>query len=395
VEVGGGFQQSLSTIAALRALRGHEVLVLTQRKENVAILRARGVNCELYRFGRLRRVLTRMAARSRRLRRIYAALPKVLWRTCGPFDAVVDAHRVDLVICFFLSPLPDYLFHRPFVTTVYDLCHREHCEFPEVSERFEFENRERIFREVLPRAVAVLVSSSFLAQRLLRYYGIDESRTVTLPFLPAAHARAPVASEEVARVRKRYSLPERYVFYPAQLWAHKNHVYILEAVRILAESMPSAAVDAVFCGSDFGNGGHVHRTAQRLGIASRVRTLGFVDSDDMAPLYAGASALVMPTYFGPTNLPPLEAMAVGCPVIYSDLPEFRADLGDAALYCDLSDPASLARQICAVVCDPNLRAALRSASAELLQRAGHDTYAQTMQGVFDRFAYLRGRWATP
>src|SRR5262249_40755456 len=51
---------------------------------------------------------------------------------------------------------------------------------------------------------------------------------------------------------------------------------------------------------------------------------------------------VMPTYFGPTNIPPLEALALGVPVCYSDLPAFREQLGARAAYFDLCDPRSLA-----------------------------------------------------
>lgn len=391
VKIGGGFQQSLSTIVALRGLERHEILVLTSRPENVEIVRSYGIACELYRFGRARRLLTRVAARNRRLRRLAQLLPARLrgW----PFDAVLDAHGVDLVICFFLSWVPDYLFHRPFITVVYDLCHREHCEFPEVSERFEFESRERIFREVLPRAVAILLSSDSLVRQLAQYYGIDAARTVTVPFLPAAHARVRVPQDEITRVREKYSLPQTYVFYPAQFWPHKNHLYVLEAIRILADS-GQAPVAAAFCGSDFGNAAHVRRAAERLGVTRWVHFLGFVDSGDMAAIYSAASALVMPTYFGPTNLPPLEAMAVGCPVIYSDLAEFRADLGDAALYCDLDDPATLADRIRSLLTQPQVSERLREAGARLVTRATDDSYVRALQPVLDRFDYLRQRWAT-
>lgn len=393
VTVGGGFHQSMSTIAALRGVTGHELLVLTSRPENLATVRAYGIACELYRFGRFRRAITSLASRSRICRRLYERLPHRARRACGSFDFVLDHHAVDLVVCFFLSWVPDYLFHRPFITTVYDLCHREHCEFPEVSGRLEFEHRERIFRSSLPRAVAILVSSELLARRLTAYYGIDESRMVRLPFLPAAHARAPAEPGEVARVRDKYSLPKDYVFYPAQFWPHKNHVYVLEALRILADSFETP-VSAVFCGSDFGSASHVRATAERLGIADRMRLLGFVDSEDIGPLYTAARALVMPTYFGPTNLPPLEALALGCPVIYSDCPEFRADLGEAALYCDLTDPASLATQIRAVICDPGLADTLRRSGASLLMtRSAQGQYVRAMQRVVDDFAYLRRRWS--
>ena len=53
----------------------------------------------------------------------------------------------------------------------------------------------------------------------------------------------------------------------------------------------------------------------------------------------------MPTFFGPTNIPPLEAFKLGTPVIYSDLEGLRDEIGNAALKIDLNDPYSLANGI--------------------------------------------------
>ena len=58
----------------------------------------------------------------------------------------------------------------------------------------------------------------------------------------------------------------------------------------------------------------------------------------MASLYKESIALVMPSYFGPTNIPPLEAFNLGVPVLYSDLPGLKDQVGDAALLLDLNKP---------------------------------------------------------
>ena len=63
----------------------------------------------------------------------------------------------------------------------------------------------------------------------------------------------------------------------------------------------------------------------------------------------------MPTYFGPTNIPPLEAFNIGVPVIYPDLIGLRDQVGDAALLADLNDPNSLSNCILKLKKDINLR----------------------------------------
>jgi hypothetical protein len=57
----------------------------------------------------------------------------------------------------------------------------------------------------------------------------------------------------------------------------------------------------------------------------------------------------------PTNLPPLEAVPLGCPGVYSDLLEFQEQMGDAVLYCDLDDVPSLAGLLAALIQDSALR----------------------------------------
>ena len=73
--------------------------------------------------------------------------------------------------------------------------------------------------------------------------------------------------------------------------------------------------------------------------------MGFINNDLLIDIYRNSFALVMPTYFGPTNLPPLEAFKLGIPVIYPDIKEMREQIGDAAKFINLLDPKSLANQI--------------------------------------------------
>ena len=139
----------------------------------------------------------------------------------------------------------------------------------------------------------------------------------------------------------------------------------------------------------------VERQVQALGLSARVRFLGLVPDEDVPALYEAALALVMPAYSGPTNLPPLEAVTLGCPVIYSDLPEFREQMGNAALYCDLDDPASLADHLASLIEEPLLLDRLREAGRKMAAEIGEIDYGQILNPVFDDYAYLSRRWNWP
>jgi glycosyltransferase involved in cell wall biosynthesis len=229
-----------------------------------------------------------------------------------------------------------------YVIQVWDFCHLEHPEFPEVSHRGEFERREHLNRSTLPKATAMVVDSEYGARLLERAYGVQRSRIYHAPFLFDLQFQRATLVDTVARsIQETYRLTSPYVFYPAQFWPHKNHKYILQALKVLKDR-GRVVPQAVFCGSDKGALDGVLRLAAELGVRERVNYCGFVPDAHMPYLYKGALALVMPTYFGPTNIPPMEARALGVPVCYSDLPAFREQMGTEASYVDLQSPESLA-----------------------------------------------------
>ena len=217
------------------------------------------------------------------------------------------ARNIDLV--YFLSPSgwTRSLERLNYITTVWDLCHRDDPEFPEVSSNRQLESRDSYYRSTLPRATAIFVDSELGKKNVIRRYAIDEQRIYVLPFQPAVSTYNPslTNSESVVDVRKRYQLDVPYVFYPAQFWSHKNHIYLLEGLRAL-DDLYSLKVGAVFSGVDKGNLQFVQTRTFELGLDDRVRFVGFVPNEEIPYFYRQSLALVMPTYFGPTNLPPLK-----------------------------------------------------------------------------------------
>jgi glycosyltransferase involved in cell wall biosynthesis len=222
-----------------------------------------------------------------------------------------------------------------YIATVWDLCHRDAPEFPESREFFQV--REHLYRGLLAPAVAILTDSPTLADATAHRYGVDRGKILPMPFAPAAFLDHETSTDKAAVLRK-YGLEEGYFFYPGQFWAHKNHVRILEALALLRDRGERRT--AVFAGGDQGNRAHVEATTNRLALREQVRFLGFVPAEDIRGLYEGASAVVMPTYFGPTNIPPLEAWVTGKPLVYSA--QFKEQVGEAAICVNPDDATELA-----------------------------------------------------
>lgn len=344
VTEGGGFNQGLNAVIQMsRLCKGRwEFSVYTSVGENVEYLERLGIRASLYKLG-LRDWWLAFVATSELLRR---AQRKTKW--VGGLEKKLKNDGVDLI--YFVIPTTRCLAMQElnYLATVWDLCHRDTPEFPEVRKYGRFLSREFLYANTLSQSVAVVCDSHLLAQRIESRYAVDRGRLVVMPFAPSPFlAREECSSKD--DVLKKYGLTEGYYFYPAQFWAHKNHARLLYALRILVDRAVERRL--VFCGGNQETVGHVESLVRKLELEKYVRFLGFVPSDDMHGLYEGACAAVIPTYFGPTNLPPLEAWSVGAPLIVSTIQ--KEQVGEAALVADPDSPEEWAKMMQKVI-DPGV-----------------------------------------
>jgi glycosyltransferase involved in cell wall biosynthesis len=82
--------------------------------------------------------------------------------------------------------------------------------------------------------------------------------------------------------------------------------------------------------------------AHQAGIENDIQYLGYVPNHDISAIYAEATGLVMPTFFGPTNIPVLEAWSLGCPVLSSDIRGIREQIQSAGILVDPRSVESIA-----------------------------------------------------
>jgi glycosyltransferase involved in cell wall biosynthesis len=230
-------------------------------------------------------------------------------------------NKIDLF--WFLSPIGVQEVDIPYVMTVWDLQHRLHPYFPEVSvQGWTFENREIFYQKYLPKATYIIIGNATGKNQVIDFYNIPEFRVKTI-FMPVSD----IFFENFVEIdiKKKYKIKSDYIFYPAQFWPHKNHIRILKAIK-------SLNLSAVFTGSDKGNENYIKKCVEEMGLKDKVYFLGFVSCEELMSLYKQAKALVFPSFFGPDNIPPLEAMALKCPVICSNADGMEEQLNDCALF---------------------------------------------------------------
>lgn len=373
LQSGGGYQQQLSSIKEIYKLGKYKFKVFVFTEENKNSFEKIGFDVVKVRKNAFSRIQD-FVLRSELL------LPlQYKFKLKNNFEKTLDKHGIDLV--YFLSPseLSLNLISHNYIMTVWDLCHRDHFEFPEVGFYRIYEWREILYTKSLPKAVAVICDSNYGKENIVRRYGVDEERVVVSPFLPSENMNFACMVD----IKRKYEIIGDYIYYPAQFWAHKNHVYIIDALKILHDQ--GQEVYAIFSGSDKGNLKNVLNYANLLGIGKFIKYIGFAPNEEIASLYKSALALVMPTYFGPTNIPPLEAFAVGCPVIYSDLRGLRDQVGDAALLCNLNESEDLAMHISLLIDDQEMKTSLIQKGFKKLEKIKAISLCEELVNIIEKY----------
>lgn len=235
------------------------------------------------------------------------------------------------------------------VVAIHDLMHRYESKFQEVSGHGRFRYREAYLADVYRSAQGVLVDSELGKQQVHESYEMPSERIFVLPYIPPRYVYENQASPDFDA---RYRLPSKYIFYPAQFWQHKNHIGIVRALAKVRKVFPD--IQLVLAGSKEKQYHEVLQQVQGLELQQHVLFLGYVPEIDIPELYRRARALVLPTFFGPTNIPPLEAFVLGCPVAVSRIYAMPEQVGDAALMFDPNSVDEMASCISRLWSDDDL-----------------------------------------
>ncbi len=268
----------------------------------------------------------------------------------------------------------------PYIRTVWEANHRINAMYPEYAyARFGFEALDAGQAESLARASYVITGTEEGKRQLIALFGVDHRKVRIVPFpaprLPVGHA----------------DTEGRYILYPARFWPHKNHVVIIEALNILRREH-AFDLRCVFTGADGGNLDYVLGYAERLGVRDLIDYRGSVREDELGALYSGAWALTYASSAGPDNLPPLEAMALGCPVIAADVPGSEEQLGDAALRFPPTDEKALATQLLRLANEAGLREELVQRGAARVDRLPPESYAAAVLEILNEFSAVARAW---
>ena len=240
-----------------------------------------------------------------------------------------------------------------------------------------------VVKHLARRQNAIISVSTNTARDVERFFGMPLTQQHVI-LNGIEHARFnpgdPLAARAAAAERWRLAQP--FFLYVSRLeHPAKNHTRLIEAFNDFKRSTGSPW-QLVLAGSDWHGAEHIHAAAKASPFATDIRLLGFVADAVLPDLYRAASAMVYPSLFEGFGMPPIEAMACGCPVISSTRGSLDEVVGQAAQLVDPDDARDIAAALQVVACHPERREQLVQAGLQNAQRFDWADNARRVMDVY-------------
>ena len=230
----------------------------------------------------------------------------------------------------------------------------QHLTYPQFFSGQEIEQRNRLYRESVNAAAKILCISDFTKNDLQSKWNVPAAKLETVHLSASTVVRLAHIQVDSAKVLARFGLKQPFLFYPARLWAHKNHAALLRSFQTVCSAWkrPIHLVVTAERESFVKNHGAL---IEQLKLTERVCCTGYVSELELAALYKEAAMLVFPSLFEGFGMPVLEAMHFGCPVACSNTTSLPEIADNAARYFNPESTPDMTKAILDILESNELR----------------------------------------
>lgn len=270
--------------------------------------------------------------------------------------------------------------------TVFTLHDTAYLQFPQ----YHLPRNRAFLRVMMPRflrrADRIIAVSEATRRDAVRLYDLDPAKIDVIYEGVEERFRPDVDAADVARVRERYRLPERFVLSMSTIEPRKNLTTLLGAYRALRDRHP--AIGLVIAGGKGWMYEGFFERLRALGLDREVVLPGYVPDADVPALLNAADLFAFPSEYEGFGLPPLEAMACGVPVVSSDAASLPEVVGDGGLLVPAKDERAWVEAIDRLLSDQQLRSELRRKGPA---RARGFTWAETARRTLEAYRAATGK----
>jgi glycosyltransferase involved in cell wall biosynthesis len=314
---GGGFYQSLSTVKLLKNINNSNVKqiyfctsITTQK-----ILKSHKIESRLIKINFIEKIINKLDE----IEFFSLILKKLRFR--NSIHKISENDKVDLF--YFLGPsnlvnLIKNTEQSNFIINVWDINHKINSYFPEYKSVETYNSKEKVLNKIVNNAYKIIVNSQKALKDMKIHYNCDENKISIMPFrTPLPEIYKNKSKEYFDTIFRKLNIEKKnkIFFYPAQFWPHKNHVYLIDALKNLLEY--SKNFNLILTGENKGNLDLIKKKIKQNKLEQNVKILNFLNIDQIISIYKNCDALIMPTFVARTTLPLLEALYFQVPIFYS------------------------------------------------------------------------------
>ncbi|HEY4715602.1 MAG TPA: glycosyltransferase family 1 protein [bacterium] len=244
------------------------------------------------------------------------------------------------------------------VVTVFDFSFKVHPEWHPKDRVLYFENN---FWNNIDRADRIIVISNFVKESAINLFGFKSEKLKTIYLGYDTNVFRSYPKDELVVTRKKYSLPENFILFAGSIEPRKNLNNLIQAYAALDDSVKKE-FKLVLAGFKGWKNKEVQGSLRRF--KNNIILLGYLPEKELGKLYNLAALFVYPSFYEGFGLPPLEAMACGCPVVVSNTSSMPEVCSNAAYYVDPYDSENIAAGLKKVLMNEELKRSLRQSGLE-------------------------------
>lgn len=362
---GGVYQYAHSLIDALKNDKEHKYIVFCRSNDE----RFDNYNLEIRKFDRPpQKKYWLLALKFSFLRRFYLSKEEK--------KLFAD---IDLFISPQIAPYPYSYLKKPFLFTLHDI---QEKYYPEFFSKKELKKRAILNSVLAKEASMILCESNYVKNDIIKFTDTASEKIEIIQAPPPQNfVDFQFDNEGFEKIKEKYKLPKKFLFYPAQCWYHKNHIKLIEAFELVTKEYPD--VHLVFTGAQKNNYKNVIDKVNELNLKENVHHLGYIDYEDLPYIYKLSQMLIVPSLFESVSIPIYEAFSLKVPVCCSNILAFPEQTQGAALLFDPNDITSIKNAIITYLKNPSIALENAEKGYHKVKSFNHRYYSDRLKTVID------------
>lgn len=235
------------------------------------------------------------------------------------YDCIISEYNINIIH----TPM-QFLIQKPNVKSITTLHDVQELHFPEFFSSAERAYRAVHYKNIIDEADAVIVSYNHVKKDIIKYFGkpINQVHTVLLDMQDLWFDKITIRN---IKVLDKFNLPSSFLLYPASSWEHKNHLRLIEAIKLL--NNPEINLICTGHQTEYYTR-RIKPFIEEQGLSDKIKFVGVVSDEALFELYHKCRAVVVPTLYEAGSFPLVESILMGIPVICSSVTSLPETIGD-------------------------------------------------------------------